>query len=366
MTVYKRALVYGATGESGRRIAAVLAGQLGLDVVVAGRDAAAAERTAVALSKAHAGCSFRPAGFAIADRRALSSALDGIELLVVAAPVADLMEDIGRVAIERGADMIDILVRGLAAEKLRPLAAEAAVAGRTIVTQAGFHPGVPGPMVRAIAGRFSRVEAVHVGMAMQARFRDAGSVAEIVSEVAGPTYVIDGGVRRQASYRDTRAFTFSAPLGRKPCYPMNMPEVETVALELGLDEADTCVGGFNWFVDNVVFMLMYAAAKVGGERFARPFAPLLHWGNEWFSPRQPCLEIRAEAAGEIDRKPVARTLCLRSEDPYGITAHCVLAAVRQMIEGPLAAPGVWLMGERIDHRRLLDDLVELGASVWEE
>ncbi len=37
-----------------------------------------------------------------------------------------------------------------------------------------------------------------------------------------------------------------------------------------------------------------------------------------------------------------------------------------MIDGPFAAPGVWLMGEMIDPERLFEDLRAFGARTWTE
>lgn len=366
MADYHRVLVYGGYGGTGKLVAEMLATHAGLAITIAGRNGVAATEAAAQLTARLPECSFNAIGFDADDSTAFRVALADIDLLIVSAPLADKMDAIGRIALDTGTDLLDILVRGLAAEKLLPLSDEARRLGRAFVTQAGFHPGVPGPMMRAAAEGFSPLESVHVGMAMQVPFRDASSIVEIVDDLVAPVHVLDGGKWRVAGYKDMHTFTFSPPLGEKTCYPLNMPEIAAVGRQLGVGQAGVYAAGFNWFVDYIVFPMMAGAARLGGSSLARKLSPLFYWGNEWFSPKDQCIEMRAVATGEIDGVPTERSFCLFSTDAYGLTAHCVLAAVRQMIDGPLAEPGVMLMGERIDHSRLFGDLAELGARIWME
>jgi saccharopine dehydrogenase (NAD+, L-lysine-forming) len=366
MPVYKRVMVYGGTGTTGRAIAEVLADRLGLDVTIAGRNGDAAKAVAADLTLKLPERQFPSAGLDITDQMAVIEALGTIDLLIVSAPVAEHMDRIAEAALKSGTDMIDILVRPLAGEKVIAEAKAAKAAGRAFVTQAGFHPGMPGPLMRAVAPLFTRLDAVHVGMAMQVPLRDAQSATEIVSEVAEPAHLLDNGVWREASYKDLRRFSFGPPFGHKDCYPLDIPEVEAVARELGVKQAGTYAAGFNWFVDTLVFPLLIVAFRIGGSSLAHRVAPLFYYGNKWFSRKDAFIEIRAEATGDIRGHPATRSYCLSSREPYALTAQCVAAAVRQMIDGPLAEPGAWLMGEKIDHKRLFADLQAFGARVWEE
>ncbi len=364
MASYGTVMVLGGTGLTGRLIAEQAAETLGLNIVLAGRNGAALEDMAASLRQKLPERSFDTSVVDITNEKALTTALAGIDLLVVSAPVADLMDSIAEAALASGTDMIDILVRPLAAEKILAFDARARAAGRTFITQAGFHPGVLGPIMRMAGAGFSRLDEVHVGMAMQASLRDVNSASEIVSEVAEPTYLLDAGEWRQASYKDMHTFAFAPPFGKRACYPLNMREVATVGRELGLKKAGAYSSGFNWFIDYLVFPLLFAANGLGGARLANRVAPLFYYGNKWFSPKEQIIEIRAEATGEIDGKPTTRAYSLSSREPYAVTARCVIAALEQMIDGPLSQPGVLLMGERIDHQRLFAELEGSGAKVW--
>jgi len=366
MAGYGTVMVLGGTGLTGRWIAEQAAETLGLSIVLAGRNGAALEDMAAALRQKLPERSFGTSVVDITDEKALANALAGIDLLVVSAPVADFMDTIADAALASGTDMIDILVRSLAAEKVLAFDARARAAGRTFVTQAGFHPGALGPIMRMAGAGFSRLDEVHVGMAMQTGLRDVNSTSEIVSEVAEPTYLLDEGEWRRASYKDMHSFAFAPPVGKRACYPLNMREVATVGRELGLKKAGAYASGFNWFIDYVVFPLVFAAYGLGGARLANKVAPLFYYGNKWFSPKEQIIEIRAEAIGEIDGQPTTRAYSLSSREPYALTANCVIAAIRQMIDGPLSGPGVLLMGENIDHQRLFAELERSGAKVWTE
>ncbi|MBU1175830.1 MAG: saccharopine dehydrogenase NADP-binding domain-containing protein [Alphaproteobacteria bacterium] len=366
MADYSRIMVFGGTGVTGGLIAELLAEHVGAAVVIAGRNGAAVQEKADALAGKLPQRQFSARVVDIYDRQALVAALADVDLLVIAAPVAAHMAAIGAAALESGTDLIDILVVSEVARALEPLADTAREKGRIIVTQAGFHPGVPGPMIRKAAKLVANAHSVHVGMAMRAQLRDARSASEITESVAAPTYLLRDGVWTEASYTDLRPFGFGSPFGTKSCYPLDMPEAKTVGLELGLANAGVYAAGFNWFVDYLVFPLLTVAMKLGGLAWARRVTPLFYWGNIWFSPKPSCIEMRAVAEGSGANGPETKSFCLYSDDPYGLTAHCVLAAVRQMRDGPLAAPGLHSMGAEIEPERLFADLEALGARTWTE
>ena len=122
MADYARAMVFGGTGMTGGLIAELLAGQIGLDIVVAGRNKAAVESKAATLADKLPQRRFSGRVVDIGDEQALSAALADIDLLIVAAPVAAHMASIGKAALESGTDLIDILVVSEVEKALAPLA----------------------------------------------------------------------------------------------------------------------------------------------------------------------------------------------------------------------------------------------------
>ncbi len=366
MAEYQRIMVFGGTGLTGGQIAEMLAEQVEAEIVIAGRNGVSVKNKADKLAGRFPGARFRARAVDITDYKALVAALGDVDLVIIAAPVAAHMAEIGAAALESETDMLDILVVSDVARALESLADAARDKGRIIVTQAGFHPGVPGPMIRKAAGLVTKARSVHVGMAMRAQLRDAKSASEITESITAPTYLLRDGVWTEASYNDLKSFAFGSPFGTKSCYPLDMPEAKTVGLELGLTNAGVYAAGFNWFVDYLVFPLILGAVKLGGLPLARHVLPLFYWGNVWFSPKQHCIEMRALAEGTGASGPEEKSFCLHSDDPYGLTAQCVVAAVKQMQDGPLATPGLHSMGVHIDPDRLFADLKALGVRMWEE
>src|SRR5262249_43705438 len=73
--------------------------------------------------------------------------------------------------------------------------------------------------------------------------------------------------------------------------------------------------------------------------------------------------MRLEAQGEKDGRPLSLSVILRHPDAYEFTALPVAACLRQYLDGTIARPGVWLMGEAVEPERLFADLRRMGVSL---
>jgi saccharopine dehydrogenase (NAD+, L-lysine-forming) len=73
--------------------------------------------------------------------------------------------------------------------------------------------------------------------------------------------------------------------------------------------------------------------------------------------------MRLDARGEKDGQPLSVSVVLRHPDPYELTAIPVVACVRQYLDGSIARPGLWLMGETVEPIRLFRDMEQMGVSI---
>jgi saccharopine dehydrogenase (NAD+, L-lysine-forming) len=73
--------------------------------------------------------------------------------------------------------------------------------------------------------------------------------------------------------------------------------------------------------------------------------------------------MRLEARGEKDGRPLSVTVVLSHPDAYEFTAIPVAACLRQYLDGSIARPGVWLMGEAVESARLFRDMEHMGVQV---
>ena len=175
--------------------------------------------------------------------------------------------------------------------------------------------------------------------------------------------VFAGGEWRQARWRDFRTFDFGPGFGARTCAPLDFPEMAPLPQRYGLREAGCYAAGLNWFTDYVLFPLGMLLAKVKRGLGARALSRWLFWGLNTFSRPPYGTVMRLDARGEKDGQPLSVSVVLRHPDAYELTAIPVVACVRQYLDGSIARPGLWLMGEVVEPARLFRDMERMGVGV---
>jgi saccharopine dehydrogenase (NAD+, L-lysine-forming) len=268
-------------------------------------------------------------------------------------------------ALAAGCHQLDIQIGSAKNAGLSALDGRAGEAGVCIVTDCGFHPGVPAAMVRAVAaGRPGLARAVvsswiAIDWAGLGDFSDS-TVAEMVQEFSDYRYeaLIDG---RWVAPRGTRPVVFPPPVGRRRVAAMGLDEMRALAEALpGLRETGFYVGGFPAIVNYGVIPLVYAGMRVAPRRAAHPLGRLLDVGLRRFS-RPPYATFLQLDGGDADQ-PMRPLMRLRHGNAYLLTAAPVVAAIRQVLAEP--RPGVHLQGMFVEPMAFFADLAEMGVGVW--
>lgn len=354
-------VVAGGYGNAGRPIVELLLRHTDRPVVVAGRN----PERAAALASALADPRLSSARVDVTDPASLAPLLDSAEALVIAAGTSDTWQVTAQACLAAGCHQFDIQIGSAKNAGLRGLDARARDAGVCIVTDCGFHPGVPAAMVRAVAGAHPGLASAVVSSwialdwAALGKFSDS-TVAEMVQEFADYRYeaLIDG---RWVAPKGTRPVVFPPPVGRQRVAAMGLDEMRAVAGSLpGLRETGFYVGGFPAVVNYGLIPLVYAGMKVAPQRAARPMGRLLDVGLRRFSrpPYATYLQLDGSDAGQPPR-PLMR---LRHDDAYLLTAAPLVAALRQVLAGP--QPGVHLQGILVEPTAFFADLAAMGVQVW--
>ena len=359
-------LVLGATGRVGRVAARLLLEQTDARVVVGSRNRDRAAAFAATLARDFPGDRVDGVAVDATDEASLRSALDGVRLLFDCGPTALFTGKIPLACIAAGVDCLDLHPsRSLAV--LRPFAPEVARAGRCFVTQAGLHPGLPATIMRHAASPLARCDSVAAAMLFNIReVPGPDSVVELIEEMSAyRSLVWSGGVWRKPSWSHTRRFDFGPGLGPRTCYPMWSDELEGLPERIGARDAGFYVAGFNWFADAVVTPLAVMLGSVHRGLGARPLARLLAFSVHRFGRPPFAIVVTAEAAGERDGIPRTVRVVVRSDDDdgYRLTAVPAVACVRQLLDGPIARPGVHRMGHLVEPARLAGDMKRMGIGV---
>jgi len=364
-----RIVLLGASGNAGREIARLLTPLLATDdvVVLAGRDEGRLAATRAVTSG--------PASIQIQrtdanDDESVRRLVEGAVLVVVTASVPDRIPALVRIATEAGADWCDTTLSSrtkMAA--LRELEPQIMESGRCVVTDGGFHPGLPGAMVRWAAARIDALTSAEVygGMRMdwKADTLADSTVAEMLTEFAD----FDMTTYRDGAWRTLRwsqcpTVDFGWPIGRKSCVPMYLAEMESLPGELPtLQRCGFFVGGFGTVMDYVALPVIMGLLKVRAlHRAARSFT---RWSFRRLGSYKPPhkLTVRLEAAGVHAGQAVATRLEISGEDGYLLTAAPVVSCIRQLLDGTVRRPGLWHQAHLVDPDVLLTDLAAMGLTV---
>jgi saccharopine dehydrogenase (NAD+, L-lysine-forming) len=364
MSPQHRIVIIGGYGNTGRRVARLLAPRADVQLVLAGRDEAKARAAAAALETTAA----HPVVAAAADarrateRRALFA---GASLVLAASSTIESAADIARDAVAAGADAYDTNLSAAGKlSALRAMAPEVERAGRTVITDGGFHPGLPGVMVRQAASLVPGLTDARVGGSFNIDWRSLqfseASITEFVDELSlmDPSSFADG--RWIRSWSAMRAFDFGGSIGVRQCVPWAMEEVRELPAAIStLRNAGFFVGGFSPIIDYLVMPAAFVALKVAPSQRARIGRAFLGALRRW-TPQGSWAVLLLEAAGGAPRREI--TIRVSHDDGYDLTAFPIVACVEQLLDGA-RRPGVFTQAAFVEPRALLRRLEVLGVTV---
>jgi saccharopine dehydrogenase (NAD+, L-lysine-forming) len=361
-------MVLGGYGVTGSRIAELLLRETNARVVIAGRRLVEAKRLADRLGRGLVGERVSAALADATDAKLLERALRDVDLVVVASSTSAEVRTVVQAAIEAGTDYFDI--QG-SAKKVRFLESVADIIeqnGRCFITDGGLHPGLPGALVRFAAGFMDRTQRANVASLIHLDWQDLelsrSTTTEFAAELSAylPKKFQQG--QWVQSWRDSREYAFGAPFGKRTVRPMFLEELRPLPQRYpSLTETGYYVGGFNWFVDNVVVPLGWIGLRVAGDRAAGPTGRLLAWGLRRFSRPPFGTVFLIEATGWKRGRLVSVRGSVTHDDAYTLTAIPVVACLQQYLDGSIRKPGLWYQAMAVDPRRFLTDIERLGAKV---
>jgi NAD(P)-dependent dehydrogenase (short-subunit alcohol dehydrogenase family) len=363
-------LVLGGYGTTGSRIAELLLSETDANVVIAGRRLAEAKTLAERLGKRAKPERARAVLADVDDFALLTHAFQGTDLVIVASSTSAQVDTVAQAALEAGADYLDVQYSSAKVRYLESIAGEIAERGRCFITDGGFHPGLPAALVRFAAGFMDRIQRAHVGSVIQLDWKglalSRGTTMEFVAELKSyrPAWFKQG--TWMESWRERRRFAFGAPFGTRAASPMFLEELRSLPdLFPSLAETGFYVGGFNWFVDNVVLPVGWLVMRRGrgGARAIRVVGAVMKWGLREFSKPPFGTVLLLEASGWKKGRMVSLRGSVRHDDGYALTAIPVVACVLQYLDGSVRKPGLFYQALAVDPRRFLTDIERLGATV---
>ena len=362
-----KVILLGATGAMGRRAAEILSQSPEVEeLTLAGRRLDAVEALAKQL-----GGSSRAIGLDVRDHEAVVSALKEHDVAAGAVGPYYLFEErLVKAAIEAKVPYVSICDDHDAAQAVFALDPQAKERGITILTGAGWTPGLTNILAKKGVAMLDK--ATRVNIAWAGALADADGLASMLHAL----HIFTGQVPsfsqgRQAMVRagtGRRVITFPQPVGPVPVYHTGHPEPITIPRFIpGLEEV-TLRGGLN---EALVANLTLAFTRLGLTRtpaardrllrFMQPFLPFI---LKLSGPPRPVSAAHVAVHGVKDGKPAVVEMAAagRMRD---LTALPHAVATIMVGRGEVSVPGV-IAPEAPggpDPDRFLAVLKELGLNV---
>ena len=304
-----------------------------------------------------------------ASAASLRPVVETADLVVVASSTADLVRTVAETALDTGTDYLDT---NLSSERklatLRELEPRVKNAGLCFITDAGYHPGVPGALVRYAAKRLPQLREAWVGGKFGLNWGGRPFSPETIAEFAMELRDHDASVLQKGRWEKswhTRRFDFGAPVGVARCTPMCMEEMRELPQHIpGLEGTGFYIAGFGFVVDYLIMPLCIAALAVRPQAAPR-IGRMFHLGLSRFTNEREYCVLVLEATGHPDARPDRLRVRLSHADPYFFTAAPVVAAILQWEAGRRPA-GVWTQASFVEPVQFLDALKTFGIEVSED
>jgi saccharopine dehydrogenase (NAD+, L-lysine-forming) len=362
-------LILGGAGYTGKSLARHLLEQSSAEIVLAGRTLEKVQALADQLNAGHPGGRATAVRVDAADAAAMKTALAGVDLMLVAAPLTTApFETVIRCALETGVDYLDVQIGQKKLALLQSLAGEIEKKGLCFVTEAGFHPGLPAAMVRYAAAQLDSIESaviagyLNMGGSKLPYTEAVDELMEVFKDFQ--SQVFKNGKWTKVGSFDMRKFDFGGDIGERGCYSMffeelrAMPEMYPSLKEVGFYLSET-----HWLLDWVLSMAVMVGLKLFPKSGLRPLGKL-YWWAMFNLPKPPHrLELQVQASGLRDGKPVRVRASVAHMDGYELTAIPVVAYLLQYLDGSARKPGLWMMSHLAEPVRLMQDMERMGVKV---
>jgi len=371
----KTILILGGYGNTGKLISHLLLQESDARLVLAGRTIENADAAAAQLNSRFEGGRVYAAYADASDVVSLSKALEGVDFLIVASSSSEYAEQVARTALEVGVDYLDIQYSTEKNAALKALAGEIKDSGHCFITDGGFHPGLPAALIRFVAQFFDQLKTAIVGSVIKVDWASLtmsdSTVYEFMEEISDfEALVFKEGQWKKArmlGMMDYIVMDFGDDFRKQYCVPMFLEEMRLIPdMFPSLSKTGFFVGGFNWFVDWVIFPISMLGLRLFPHAAKKPLRELMKWGLNTFSKPPYGTVLKVEARGEKESKDKAVNVSIHHEDGYMLTAIPVVACLLQYLDGSLRKPGLWTQANIVEPNRLITDIERLGVDVHVE
>ncbi len=365
----KKITILGGYGNAGYWTAYYLLKYIGgIELILAGRNHQKAETACTKLKKEFPESSITPILVDASDKVSLNQAFSQTDLVIVASSTMQYQQQIIDCAIENKIDYFDINLSSK--EKLSYLFSKEQIIKEKnlcFITDGGFHPGIPGALVKYISNRFDKLETVKIYSIIKINWKLLDIIKDTAKEMILEFKDYNADIYKDGKWQKPKSMynkhKFDEPWGSMYTTPMFLEELRILPQDIStLKEVGFYVSGFNWFTDWIVFPLIFMILPIFGKRSASFLGPLLKWSLFKFSKPPFGLVLKIVANGIKNNKSEENIISLYHNDGYIFTAIPAVACLNQYFVNE-NKPGVWLQANFVEPEKFFKDMENMGVKL---
>ncbi len=370
----KTFLVLGGYGNAGRFISTYLLGDERANVIIAGRHVERAGDLAARLCKKF-GEGRAVARYAdVMDKSSLLIAMEGVDMVVVAAPVIGQLDTVLSAAVEVGIDYCDILMAS--PDKYKVLDSyldDIKTKNMTVITDSGVHPGMAAPLVRMMAGMFATPKRADVAACFRVNWKSLPfnpvSASEFASELRhfNPSFYHNGKWLKAKPTAKPPLYDFGSFFGKQRCMPMMLTEMRVLPKEFPtMKHTGFYISGFNGISDAVVMPICFELIKrfPKAKKLHDMLGKLFFWSLKRFSKPPFGTIIQVNGSG-FNQSGKDKHVCLRvyHDDAYALTGASTVACLFEYLDGNFEdlRGEIHLQGNIVNPDGFIQTLQDMGA-----